>query len=242
MFTTAQRERFWAKVKKTKTCWKWTAGCDGQGNGAFSLEPGKQIAARRFAYEEANEPIPSGMRIGSTCDVKLCVRPDHLRVVPRGRVAVMSRDAHLWAKIDKRGGEFACWPWMGAVQSSDERFPYPLFSWWDSAQRRYFTVRAARLLWEIVHGRELRDGEIIRHVVCRNPVCMNPRHFVVGTHKDNVADAMRDGTASQRNQRWVAPRLLTNKEGRAALARIDEQAKATGRPSGIVAKVKDFDV
>jgi hypothetical protein len=37
------------------------------------------VSAHRFAYELYNGPIPSGMHILHSCDVKHCVNPAHLR-------------------------------------------------------------------------------------------------------------------------------------------------------------------
>lgn len=157
------------------------------------LTAGEQIGARRFAYEEANGPIPSGMRIGDAACSRLCVNPAHLKVVPKGRVAHKTRDELFQEKIDTSSGPDACWPWKGATQKNKSgHFPYPIFSWWDAEAKRNFTVRAARYAWEKVHGP--LGKRIVRHVVCRNPICMNLRHMAAGTHKDNHEDAVRDGT------------------------------------------------
>ncbi|MGV0949378.1 MAG: HNH endonuclease signature motif containing protein [Azonexus sp.] len=39
---------------------------------------GKHHLAHRLAYEEAHGPIPTGMVVRHTCDVKACVNPEHL--------------------------------------------------------------------------------------------------------------------------------------------------------------------
>lgn len=69
--------RFWAKVNKTETCWLWTGFKNAQGYGIFKAE-GKNIRAHCFSWELENGQIPEGMLVCHHCDVKPCVRPDHL--------------------------------------------------------------------------------------------------------------------------------------------------------------------
>lgn len=69
-------------VNKTQSCWLW-CGYTVNKYGMFYPAPrinGKQhhVRAHRFAYEEANGPIPEGLHVLHRCDVPLCVRPDHL--------------------------------------------------------------------------------------------------------------------------------------------------------------------
>lgn len=71
-------ERFWSKVNMTDDCWLWTAAvCKSNGYGKFGLR-GKTPDAHRVAWELVFGEIPSGMLVCHKCDVKLCVRPDHL--------------------------------------------------------------------------------------------------------------------------------------------------------------------
>jgi hypothetical protein len=51
----------------------------GTGYGSLSAG-GKAVYVHRRAYELANGPIPGGLVVRHKCDVKLCVRPDHLEV------------------------------------------------------------------------------------------------------------------------------------------------------------------
>jgi len=59
-------------------CWLWTGSTMNSGYGQFKSFGG-MVAAHRYAFELYKGPIPSGMQILHSCDVKLCVNPDHLR-------------------------------------------------------------------------------------------------------------------------------------------------------------------
>lgn len=80
-------ERFWAKVDKgvggaghgPKGCWLWTGAVFGDtGYGCFSPSfERRNIGAHRYALELTHGTPPVGETM-HTCDVRLCVRPDHL--------------------------------------------------------------------------------------------------------------------------------------------------------------------
>lgn len=73
-------ERFWAKVNKTEGCWLWTAvvGPDGYGR-IYDASVDRPVASHRAAWFLAHgEWPPPGLFVCHHCDVKRCVRPDHL--------------------------------------------------------------------------------------------------------------------------------------------------------------------
>lgn len=71
---------FWAKVRKTESCWIWTGGLTGKGYGAFTFE-GKTFLSHRLSYELCVNTIPPGMQLDHLCRNRMCVNPIHLEAV-----------------------------------------------------------------------------------------------------------------------------------------------------------------
>jgi hypothetical protein len=76
-YTPEQVAYFWSKVDKSGECWLWTASCGTGGYGQIGIN-NRALAAHRVAYEIAIGPIPPGMAVCHTCDVRACCRPSHL--------------------------------------------------------------------------------------------------------------------------------------------------------------------
>ena len=83
--------RFWSKVQKTDGCWLWTSSCNSNGYGQISSGRGnlRPLAVHRVSWELHNGPIPEDKWVLHTCDVRNCVRPDHLYL---GTVLENNRD------------------------------------------------------------------------------------------------------------------------------------------------------
>jgi len=87
-------------------------------------------------------------------------------------------------------------------------------------------------LYEAIYG-VLVKGTVIRHI-CDNPICINPKHLLAGTHADNCRDRAKKGRSA-----------IGSKHGRSKLTEI--QAKeikdstmnnmALGRKYGVDKKV-----
>jgi hypothetical protein len=72
-------QRFWAKVEKSDDCWLWTASLTAAGYGQINEGgDGPPIVASRVSWMLHFGPIPDGLCVLHRCDVRRCVRPDHL--------------------------------------------------------------------------------------------------------------------------------------------------------------------
>ena len=85
---------FWKRVDKTNKCWLWKGGKYGGGYGKFDYsDKEREWTAHRYSYCLANKCTREsikGWMICHHCDVKLCVKPDHLY---KGTAQTNSRDA-----------------------------------------------------------------------------------------------------------------------------------------------------
>ncbi len=74
-------ERFWENVcicTYDRGCWLWIAGTSLNGYGCFHARRSHPEYAHRVAWILNHGPIPHGLCVLHKCDVRACVRPDHL--------------------------------------------------------------------------------------------------------------------------------------------------------------------
>lgn len=78
-------ERFWSKVEKSPEpdgCWLWVAAKQPNGYGKFWMAETKRLkSAHHVAWQmNCGQWPPDDMQLLHKCDVRNCVRPDHLFV------------------------------------------------------------------------------------------------------------------------------------------------------------------
>lgn len=73
-------QRFWERVQKSGGCWIWRGPFMKNGYGSIGMggREGRREYAHRLSWILANGPIVDGLYVLHRCDVKACVRPDHL--------------------------------------------------------------------------------------------------------------------------------------------------------------------
>lgn len=69
-----------------------------------------------------------------------------------------------------------CWIWIGARDT----FGYGAMT----VNKK--NVNSHRVSYELFNG-SIPEGLFVRHT-CHNPACVNPKHLIVGTHRDNMRD------------------------------------------------------
>lgn len=93
-------------------------------------------------------------------------------------------EVRFWSKVDKSGGESACWPWTASLDGRG----YGQLSMGHDRM-----VRAHRLALEL-SGVEVSAAAVVCHT-CDNRLCCNPAHLWLGTNEDNLQDMANKGRA-----------------------------------------------
>lgn len=91
--TDAQRARVWSRVTLADGCWPWTGGIDRNGYGYMWAASTTQTA-HRVVYGLLVGPIPPGLELDHLCNIRHCVRPDHLEPVTTAENQRRRRHSH----------------------------------------------------------------------------------------------------------------------------------------------------
>lgn len=71
---------FWSQVEITDDCWLWRGAKTPAGYGQVR-QANRQKLVHRVAYEWLVGPIPQGLVLDHLCEIRVCIRPDHLEPV-----------------------------------------------------------------------------------------------------------------------------------------------------------------
>ena len=85
------QDRFWAKVQKSDDCWLWTAATS-NGYGVMGGTNVPEWYAHRLSWLLATGEPAGDSVVCHVCDVRTCVRPDHLFL---GTIAVNQTDMSI---------------------------------------------------------------------------------------------------------------------------------------------------
>lgn len=215
-------ERFWSKVEKTDTCWLWkrcAAGSYPQFTYDYTPE-GADIyeKAHRLSWLVHFGGIPDDFNVVHKCLDKRCVRPEHLELAPKWKQTEKALEAQTRPSRERDMKRFmekvtevksGCWLWRTAARQSAGG--YGMF-WLDGR-----TMGAHQASYVLFKG-PLAPKLVVRHS-CDDRECVCPEHLSLGTHADN----MRDAVERHRHQRG----------SKHVFATLDEKTVATLKAEAI---------
>lgn len=97
-------------------------------------------------------------------------------------------ETRFWSFVDKKAPD-ECWNWKGSGTR------YGVFS--VKSRGRF----AHRVSYEINKG-PIPDGKCVCHK-CDNPKCVNPNHLWLGSHSENIKDAVTKGRLAIPNNKGI---------------------------------------
>jgi len=169
-------ERFWSKVDRSQHapggCWLWKAN----GGMLFNAGGNKTVKAIRFVLELQGIVYSKRTYTYQRCGNSRCLQPAHLYAEVD--------DDRFWSQVERSqytpGG---CWEWIGC------RWKQGYGQFWLNNKLE----KAHRVSFQLAGGVFTKEKPFGLHR-CGNRPCINPAHIYAGDQKQNIADAIRDGT------------------------------------------------
>lgn len=88
--------------------------------------------------------------------------------------------ARFWSKVTRSSG---CWLWRGYRKSL-----------YGSIMFKRRAIGAHVFSYMLAHALDAPPALLVLHT-CDTPLCVNPQHLFLGTHKDNYEDMRQKGRA-----------------------------------------------
>jgi len=97
--------RFWLKVRKTDSCWRWTGNLSKDGRADIVVGDRSQgrIKIHRLSWLIHYGDIPEKLSVLHHCDLSSCVNPDHLWLGTRSDVLTQAWSKGKMDKIEHKG-------------------------------------------------------------------------------------------------------------------------------------------
>ena len=127
---------------------------------------------------------------------------------------------NFWMKVDRKGPN-DCWLWIGGKSAGYGSIGFN------------GRIYVAHRISYYIHN--MKDpGKLLVCHTCNTPLCMNPKHFYLGTHVENNQQAHDEG---RRNQEGELNQLAKLKE-----VEVIEIRDAVGNGERISDKAKEYKV
>ncbi len=112
-------------------------------------------------------------------------KPRRIAVKPLGDRFSESHIKRFTSKVNKSGGDDACWPWTG----STVRDGYGFITFSGTG------IGSHRVAWMLANKIAITPRVMVCHS-CDNPPCCNPKHLFLGLNKHNMADMVLKGRSA----------------------------------------------
>ncbi len=121
----------------------------------------------------------------------------------------------FWARVDRSGGDAACWVWQGPKDNDG----YGIIS----KANPFKEIRSHRLAWCFERG-PVPAGLCVLHncPAGDNPACCNPAHLWLGTNRDNQLDKVAKGRQARGDTHGARTHLGNHRGVRNGSAKLDD--------------------